>query len=75
MLWCWWGSGGASVAVRDDGGGGCAIEFWGTGVIGHEGCGGHGPVGKALPGQEGSSDGINYNNKDKREVANNDNKQ
>ncbi len=29
MLWCWWGGSGASVAVKDDGGGGCAIAFLG----------------------------------------------
>jgi hypothetical protein len=32
--------------------------------LGHEGRGGHGPAGVALPGQEGSGDGINYNGKD-----------
>jgi hypothetical protein len=33
-------------------------------LLGCEGSGGHGPAGAVLPGQEGSSDGINYYNAD-----------
>ncbi len=29
MLWCWWGSSRAPVAVRDDGCGGCAVALLG----------------------------------------------
>jgi hypothetical protein len=33
-------------------------------LLGREGSGGHGPAGTALPGQEGSGDGIDYKYKD-----------
>jgi hypothetical protein len=29
MLWCWWGGGRASVAVKDDRGSGCAVALLG----------------------------------------------
>ncbi len=33
-------------------------------LLGREGSGGHVPVGAGLPGQEGSGDGIDYDNED-----------
>ncbi len=49
-------------------------------LLGREGSGGFGPAGAALPGQESSGDGIDYDNKDggqchKRRGAEDDDKQ
>ncbi len=63
MLWCWWSNGRALVVVRDDRGGGCCI-VGAAALLGCEDSGGLGPAGAALPGQEGSGEGIDYGDKD-----------
>jgi hypothetical protein len=59
-----WGGGRVLVAVRDDGDSGCVVAL--LGQRHYRGSSGHGPAGMALPGQEGSGDGINYEAKDGR---------
>jgi hypothetical protein len=59
---------------------GVPLRFWGGGIIRCEGSGRRGPAGAALPGQEDSGDGIEYDDKDggqchKRGGAEDDNKQ
>jgi hypothetical protein len=40
---------------------------WVAALLGREGSGGHGPAGAALPEQEGSGDGIDYDDEDGRQ--------
>ncbi len=44
----------------------CRCVVGATALSGREGSGGHGPGGAALPGQEGSGDGIDYDDEEGR---------